>query len=54
MLANVARCVMSAQATSVASEQLFSHTGNMTIRKRNWLGAVLLEHLVFNYANVTM
>lgn len=38
----------------MASEQLFSHTGDMTIRKRNTLGPVLLEHLVFNYANATM
>lgn len=54
VLHRLALAALSASATSVASESLFSHAGEMSKGKRNSIGYQLLQNLLFGYCNTTV
>ena len=47
----LARAPLAVQATSVASEQIFSSAGELSVPKRNRIGKDLIECLMFLYCN---
>lgn len=54
VLFRLALAALGASATSVASESLFSHAGEMSKGKRNSIGHKLLQNLLFGYCNTTV
>jgi hypothetical protein len=51
ILYKLALAALSASATSVSSESLFSHAGEMSKGRRNAIGHKLLQNLLFGYCN---
>lgn len=53
MMSKLARCPLAVSATSVASEQMFSSSGEMSKGTKSSIGKDLLECMVFLYCNAT-